>query len=124
MDTLSTFVMGEINRRKPLMVFDWNKAALIIKKRQPSRATAGLSGDWEWTGGTIFSDGKPVPIDDTYTYLASTWATPELGIDGDIIECYLMEDQMPKEWGDDPAHVYWPQSARDILEGNHHAQNT
>ena len=34
------------------MVFDWNKAAQIIKERGATNASAGLSGDWEYTGGT------------------------------------------------------------------------
>ena len=111
MDTLSAFAMGEANRGRPLMVFDWNKAAELIKERGAKTASGGLSGDWEYTGGRILEDGMPVPVEDTYTYLASTWATPELEIDGEIIECYQMEDEVP-DWG---AKTYWPQSALDIL---------
>lgn len=116
MDTLSAFEIGKANRDKPLMVFDWNKAAQIIKDRKPAAASAGLQSDWEWTGGEIYSDGKPTPREDTYVYLASTWATPELDIDGEIIDCFVMESEVPPEWTGDPAHVYWPASALKILE--------
>lgn len=113
MDTLSAFAMGQANRNKELKVFDWHKAAKLIKESGSKNASAGLSGDWEWTGGEIFRDGKPVPKEDTYTYLASTWATPELMHDGEMIDCYLMQSQTPG-WDED---TYWPDSALAILEG-------
>ena len=110
MDTLSAFAMGAANRDKELMVFDWNKAARLIKERNAQEAAAGLSGDWEWTGGTILKDGIPFLKD--YTYLASIWAKPELLIDGDYIECYLMQSETPG-WA---AETKWPESALAILE--------
>jgi len=116
MDTLSAFVRGAANRGRPMMIFDWNKAAKIIKARKPKTASAGLSGDWEWTGGEIYEANRgPVPRNETYTYLASTWATPELKIDDDMIDCFIMEDKVPKEWSG-TSDVYWPQSALDILQ--------
>ena len=114
MDTMSAFARGQANRGKPLKVFDWNKAAEIIKDKNPSRASAGLSGDWEWTGGEIWN-GDIIPKEDTYTYLASNWATPELEYGGVTVDCYIMEDSVPEAWGD-PAGAYWPQSAIDILK--------
>jgi len=84
MDTMSAFIRGKANRGKELKVFDWVKAARIIKERAAKNASAGLAGDWEWTGGEIFSNGAPVPQDDTYVYLASTWATTELVVDGKL----------------------------------------
>ena len=84
MDSISAFAMGEANRGKPAKVFDWDRAARRIKETGATHAAAGLSGDWEWTGGDILRDGKPIPEDDTYVYLASTWATPELQIDGHV----------------------------------------
>jgi hypothetical protein len=109
MDSMMAFVMGEANRGKDLMVFDWDKAARIIKERGATSASAGLSGDWGYTGGEIFSDGKPNTED--YTYLASTWAVPELDIDGDIIDCFIMEGEVPEEWGKDFPEIKWPESA-------------
>lgn len=109
MDTLSAFAMGEANRGKSLMVFDWDKAARIIRERNAKEASAGLSGDWEYTGGAILTDGKPNM--DEYTYLASTWATPELEVDGDIIDCYIMEDKT--EWD---SSTKWPETALAILD--------
>lgn len=86
--------------RGPLqMAFDWDKAAKIIKKNlklHPDlKAEAGLQLDWEYTGGTIFEQGKPV-IDD-YTYLSSDWAKPTLilswgGFEQMEIECFTKEN--------------------------------
>ena len=109
------FVMGELNRGKEEMVFDWNKAAMLIRDRKPKNASAGLRGNWEYTGDTIYKDGKPVRKCDPY--LASTWAVPELYMDGDIVECYRMAHEVPR-WN---AKTRWPQSALEILnakEGN------
>jgi len=111
MDSINAFLKGEANRHKELMVFDWDKCAQIIKERGATSASAGLADDWEWTGGQILVDGEPMPKEQTYTYLASTWATPELRVDGDVIECYRMESQVPK-WD---AHTYWPDSALSII---------
>ena len=110
MDTLSAFARGEENRGKRLMVFDWEKAARLIVESGAKHASAGLRDDWEWTGGAILSKGNPVPRDETYTYLASTWAVPELELDGVIQECFIMEDE--RGWD---SHTYWPKEALDIL---------
>lgn len=113
MDSLNAFALGEANRGKEMKVFDWLKAARMIRERNVKNAGAGLSGDWEYTGGEIFSDGEITPAKDTYTYLASTWATPELDIDGKRIDCYLMESDTPG-WD---ARTYWPEEAILILKG-------
>jgi len=109
MDTMSAFMMGEQNRGNELMVFDWDKAAKLIKDRDVKEASAGLSGDWEWTSGEIFTNGKPNMND--YTYLASTWATPQIEIEDEIIDCYKMASEVPK-WN---ASTKWPKSALDLL---------
>lgn len=111
MNTLSAFAMGEANRVKELMVFDWEKAARLIKEKKAKRACAGLRDDWEYTGDCIFRDGKPLNKDETYTYLASTWAVPELDIDGEVIPCYKMESET-SGWD---ANTYWPEEALKIL---------
>jgi hypothetical protein len=117
MRTDLAFEMGRANRDRELMVFDWDKAARLIVEHEASEA--GLAGDWEWTGGTIFSDGRPIPKEETYVYLSSTWATPEIDIDGIIYTCFLMHSEVPLAWledNDDPAHIYWPESALQILQ--------
>ena len=58
MDSMKAFAMGDANRGKELMVFDWNKAAKIIKEQNAASASAGLCGDWAWTGGAIYEDGE------------------------------------------------------------------
>lgn len=112
MNSIQAAMMGEINRGKEPMVFDWDKAAQLIKDRNAKNASAGLSNDWEWTGGDIYRDGAIVSRDDTYTYLSSTWATPEIEIDGELIDCFKMKGKTPG-WDYD---TYWPESARKILE--------
>jgi hypothetical protein len=114
MDTMAAFAMAKANANNPRKVFDWNKAAELIRDRRPEVASAGLSGDWEYTGGTIYQNGAP--DNDSYTYLASVWATPELDLDGDVVPCFVMEDAVPAEWGDDFAGIKWPKSALAILE--------
>ena len=109
MDTLTAFSMGNTNRGKDAMVFDWDKAARMILEMNADDARAGLSGDWEWTGGYIYEDGKP--DFDSYTFLASTWATPEIYIDGECYDCYKMKSET--EWN---ADTRWPESALKILE--------
>lgn len=109
MNTWSAFIMGEANRDKELMVFDWDKAARLIKESGCEYASAGLRSDWEYTGGCIFSDGKPCM--DDYTYLASTWAVPELCFNGETVECYKMQSETPG-WHHG---TKWPESALEIL---------
>ena len=110
MDTMSAFAMGEVNRGKEPMVFDWDKAAQLIKDSGTSKASAGLSGDWGSTGGDILIDGK-IP-EDEYTYLLSTWATPELDINGETVDCYIMGSKT--DWDE---KTFWPESAKLILFG-------
>lgn len=118
MYTIQAFSKCESARARgaKLRVFDWDKAARLIRERGASSASAGLSGDWEWTGGTILEDGKPVL--ESYTYLASLWATPEIEIDGNRTDCCIMEDSVPTEWGSDHSGRKWPESALRILRGD------
>lgn len=109
MNSVEAFFRGMDNMGKELRVFDWDKAAKIIKERNAQKAEAGLSGDLEWTGGTILEGG--IPNKDSYTYLASTWATPVLIIDDEEIDCYKMQSET-SGWDSD---TKWPQSALDIL---------
>lgn len=103
------FKLGEASRHASMRVFDWDKAAQLIKERQPKEAGAGLSGDWEWTGGCIYRNGEPVT--EEYTYLASTWAVPELNLDGELIDCWQYETDTKFN-----EHTKWPKSALKILE--------
>lgn len=112
MDTLAAFAMAIANKDKELMVFDWDKAANIIKERKPHSVVAGLAEDMEYTSGVIYENGKVLSRNETYTYLSSTWAIPTLVIDNhEEIECYKMKSGTPN-WDSD---TYWPQSSLDIL---------
>jgi len=100
---------GMASRDKPVMVFDWDLAAKIIKESGAKDASAGLCSDWEYTGGKILENGK-IP-EDSYTFLSSTWAKPELEINGHVQPCYRMQEDSPG-WG---ADTFWPDSAKQIL---------
>lgn len=117
MNTFEAIARGEANRGKPEMVFDWNKAARLIVENRPKLARAGLRSDWEYTGGTIYEDGQGLVLDSN-TFLASTWAVPELELDGVLMDCYIMEADMPKEWGEVGSDVKWPESSLLILRGS------
>ena len=100
---------------KSMMTFDWDKAAEIIKNRFNEHkdlvAEAGLEGDWNYTGGEIFNDGKPTNED--YTYLSSNWATPTLilswdGIEQEEVECFTDENERFKsksKWDDEALKI-------------------
>jgi hypothetical protein len=89
-------------------VFDWLKAAKILKERKPKEAYAGLSRDLEWTAGCIYRKGKP--ITDESTYLRSTWATPVLVIGNEEIPCFV--DESSTQWNEE---TKWPEEALKIL---------
>ena len=95
-------------KTKDMMVFDWDKAARLIAERKPQSAMAGLRGDWKNTGGMIYEDGKL--ITDKYTYLASSWAIPELDMAEETVACFRFASQTPM-WH---AHTKWPKSAVEI----------
>lgn len=99
------------SQQNELKVFDWDKAARLIVERAPKVVGAGLEDDWEWTGGEIFENGRPLNRDETYTYLASTHATPQIEIDGELLDCYIMQSSTPG-WD---SHTFWPESALSIL---------
>ena len=109
MDTFSAFERGKANAHKPLMVFDWDKAAQILKDSGCDYAEAGLAGDWGYTGGCIWENRKICR--DSYTYLSSTWATPQLLINGEYRDCYIMQDDSPG-WH---SETKWPESAVAII---------
>jgi hypothetical protein len=112
MDTRQAFMMGQLNRHQPRRVFDWIKAARLIVEHRPIDASAGLQGDWEWTGGLIWESGRPVPAEDTYTYLASTWAIPEIELDLYVIDCWIWQTDSPG-WD---SETYWPPEALALIE--------
>lgn len=110
MDDILAFALGAANRKKELMVFDWDKAAKLIKELKPKWAYAGLRGDEANTEGCIYGDGEP--IFDDYTFLASTWAVPQLAMPGYVeVPCFKMKHEVP-DWDSD---TKWPDSAIRIL---------
>ena len=110
MNTIAAFAMGEAYRGNEQKVFDWDKAARLIKERKPGYAYVFLAMDREWTGGCIYEDGEP--FYNAYTYLASTWAIPKIDMDGVEIPCYRMQHEVP-DWN---SGTKWPESALKILK--------
>lgn len=109
MRTDLAFAMGQANRHRELMVFDWHKAAEICKRAaaEGKDVQAYLYSDYEYTGGHILLDGKP-----HMAYLASTWAEPMIWVEGEEPEeCYLMQSETPG-WN---AGTTWPSSALAIF---------
>lgn len=112
MNTPDALEMGRLNRHKELMVFDWIKAAEIIRYYNVKNACVGLHGDWLQDGNSILKDGRPVR--ECRVFFASTWAEPELKIGNKIIKCYRMQNEVPSWDG----KTYWPKEALDILHGD------
>lgn len=100
-------LQGEIYRNEPMKVFDWDKAATIIKERNAEFAEAGLATDWDNTGGVIYDVDEGGIVEDSYLYLGSTWAMPTLIVDGDEIACF-MDDDGNREYK-------WTDSAKNII---------
>lgn len=109
MDSIAAFAKGMASRDQEQKVFDWDTAAQLIKEKKPIVAEAGLKDDWEWTGGKIYVSGDPIM--DSYTWLSSTWATPQLMLDNVYVDCYIMASETA--WSH---HTKWPKSALEILE--------
>ncbi len=110
MKTELAFAKGDANRGQEMKIFDWEKAAQIIRDKSAKDASAGLDEDWEWTGGDILENGEP--DNDSYTYLGSTWATPVLRIGDESIDCFRMQSDTPG-WDE---KTKWPESALAILK--------
>ena len=113
LDVNEVMELGRQGRGKEPMVFDWDEAARRIKASGATNAVAGLQRDMGCTSGSILLHGKPLTErDSTYTYLASTWATPVLVLDGTVERaCYRMKSETPG-WD---ADTLWPESALAIL---------
>lgn len=110
-NTLEMILRAEeaARRGSPVRVFDWARAAELIVQHRPTTAGAGLRGDWGWTGGEIWTDGK-INLD-SYTYLASTHAEPEITLDdGEPIACGRLA-----EGSDWDSGTKWPPEALAIL---------
>jgi hypothetical protein len=110
MDTMSAYMRALAAEGASTRVFDWDRAAEMIRAHGASQAHAGLQFDWEYTGGQILRDGQPLDENEG-CYLASNWAIPELEIEGVRWPCWRYQDETPG-WD---AHTFWPDSAKRIL---------
>lgn len=80
---------------------NWKKVQQIVDKNPNSVIYAGLQEDWNNTSGLIFARGEYY---DGYVYVASSWATPIVDVDGEEIECWTYEKTKegsgrPSWWG-------------------------
>ena len=79
MDFYGGIIQGPSKQRtKEPRVFDWAKAAELIKIHNITDAKAGLKEDWTYTSGDILINGKRPNKNDVYLFLGSEWATPIL----------------------------------------------
>ena len=95
-------------------VFDWKKAAEIIRDKNPEgEVSAGLFDCWSETAGTIWENGKPVSKKGN-PFLSSEWATPMLSIKQEggwlFLPCYVDENET--DWNE---KTRWPPEALTIL---------
>lgn len=101
------FQFGHISKDKCDMVFDWEKAAQIIKDTRPYIAYAQLEEDWEKETRKIYQGGIPVYSETVH----SQKYRPMLVVNSEKpIPCFKMEYDTN---GMEP----WPTRALNILEG-------
>ena len=89
-------------------VFDWDLAVRILLAEGATEACAGLAEDWEATSGWILRGGKPIARSESYTYLASQWATPVLKIGDTVYDCFQLQSLAPEL----DAYTFWPEEAK------------
>lgn len=119
-------------------VFDWDKAAKLIKKYGVDEAWLCLAEDTDTTTGKIFENYRPIK-EHVNGFWISYWATPvlylpitynevkkedwPLVIEDDrgewCFECYTTSDKH-SDWADDT--LVWPESALKILDDKSHAE--
>ena len=109
-DACSVLVNEAIDNGGVAKVFNWIKAANIIKENPEKTWYAGLLEDWYWTSDIIWKNGHTTDCDELYPY--SIWATPILMStdNSEFIECWVPADEV--DWDDD---TKWPEEALNII---------
>lgn len=75
-------------------VIDWKKAAEIILKHKPKKATLGMPEGWEITEDVVFKNGKPL---DPRTVMMTSWGTFALRLnDGDVYHLCFKKVKNPR----------------------------
>lgn len=111
---MRAMAMGAATKGQPMKVFDWDKAASIIREHNITDADAGLVEDWFWTGASILEDGKVPDREGWRPHCSSSWATPVIRWGEETRECWVMQDEA-KERGFQTGGAWWPDSALAIL---------
>lgn len=101
------FFHGQINRHRCDLVFDWEKAARLIREKKPYIAHAGLEDSWEREYRKIYQGGLPVYSE---TFHSPNKKPVLIMNSSEPIPCCKMEYDTN---GMEP----WPREALDILEG-------
>lgn len=113
MDPFDIFVNGLRHEKNERRVFDWNKAAQILRDRKTLTCKACIIEDYDETVGSILIDGEPA-LDFKFPYLSSCYGTPCIVFeDCDFVPCWIPQSESP-DW---TGYTYWPESARCILKG-------
>ena len=88
---------AESLEQRGLMVFDWEKAAEIIKESSATYAEAGLLYDLTATVSAIFEEGKPVIDHKAYTFSCRDVPVLIVGDNEHIFKCakYLKPEECP-----------------------------
>lgn len=97
-----------------MKIFNWLKAAQLIKAKGCDSAIAFLQNDRYHTAGFIFLDGEIVSRSDSTAYLASEVDEPVIEIAGEVISCGIEESDSPG-WS---LETWWPDEAVEVLKLN------
>jgi hypothetical protein len=96
-----------------MKIFDWAKAAKLIKKYNADHAEAGLMEDWEMTSETIWCDNKPER--EAGNFLYSDWATPALQIGDALYRCYKYGEEITG-WTKEALAILGAQKKEEVKE--------
>jgi hypothetical protein len=98
---------------QPRRVFDWDRAAEIIREHRPKSVVVGRKGDTTGFIEPIYADGEVAPRGAVAPTLVS-FLPLVLRLDwGEEVECWAYDFEHP-EW---TAETWWPSSALHILTG-------
>ena len=97
-------------------VIDWKKAAEIILKHKPRKASVGMPEGWEITEDVIFENGKPL---DPRTVMMTSWGTFALRLnDSDVYHLCFKKVKNPRN----SCYRAWPKRLAARLESENFSE--
>jgi hypothetical protein len=103
------------NTMRDIYIFDWNKAARILRERKPSMATAYIGGMREHTEVSIWVNHGPLLGCNAFLLSHDICGyQPRLDCGADYATDCAIKINDTDDWGPD---TWWPESAIDILKG-------